>query len=407
MSFRDDARGLQDELVDLRRRLHREPEVGLNLPRTQEKVLQSISDLPLNISLGNDLSSVTAVLKGNQPGPTVLLRGDMDALPVTERTGASYAASSDRMHACGHDLHTAMLSGAARLLAEKVDSLRGDVIFMFQPGEEGYDGAGHMLREGVLDATGDKPVAAYALHVTSAIIPGGLFVTRHGPIMSASDEMYVTVRGAGGHGSMPHLARDPMPGACEMVLALQSMVTRRFDIHDPVVLTVGSFHGGTASNVITDEVTFKATIRTYSKAARATAKDECARVIKNLAAAHGLSVDFDYDENYPVTVNSDSEADFVANSVRENLGEERFHWSPHPFPGSEDFSRVIGEVPGAFTMLGAVPQGADPMKAPNNHSPLAEFDDSVLSDGAATYAQLAFERLEREPADHHVSSSAH
>lgn len=398
MPVLDDAREIQGELVDLRRRLHREPELGLYLPRTQEKVLTAIDGLGLDVTVGESLSSVTAVLRGSRPGPAVLLRGDMDALPVAERTGLDFAAPVERMHACGHDLHTAMLAGAARLLAGQREKLCGDVVFMFQPGEEGYDGARHMVDEGVLDAAGGRVVAAYALHVMS-MMPVGRFTTRGGPFLSASDTARVTVRGAGGHGSMPHTALDPIPAACEMVLALQAFVTRRFDIHDPVVITVGTIHGGTQHNVIPDDVCFEATVRSYSDAAHAIAKDGFARIVRGIADAHGLTADLEYELLYPVTVNSDREARFAAETAIDLFGEQRFDWAAHPSAGSEDFSRVLDEVPGAMIMLGSPPAGIeDPARAPANHSPLAEFDESVLGDGAAFYADLALRRLAAEPA---------
>ena len=181
MSLHESAIDMRDELVRLRHSLHREPELGLDLPRTQEKVLTALAGLPLEVRLGDGLSSITAVLRGSQPGPTVLLRGDMDALPVSERSGSAVTSQLDgRMHACGHDLHTTMLTGAAHLLAARRDRLAGNVLFMFQPGEEGQGGAKIMIDEGVLDATGERPVAAYALHVISSVIPQGMFVTRAG-----------------------------------------------------------------------------------------------------------------------------------------------------------------------------------------------------------------------------------
>ncbi len=400
MSLREDAREIHGDLVTLRRALHREPELGLTLPRTQEKVLSALDGLPLEISLGGSLTSVTAVLRGALLGPTVLLRGDMDALPVTERSGLDFAAAADHMHACGHDLHTAMLAGAAQLLSAHADRLAGDVVLMFQPGEEGYDGAGHMITEGVLGASGSTPVAAYALHVMSAGMPSGVFSTRRGPFLSASDTVTVTVRGAGGHGSMPHRARDPIPAACEMVLALQTLVTRGFDIADPVVITVGAFHSGTQHNVIPDDVRFEATVRSFSGRAHARAKDGIVRVLRGIAAAHALEVDIDYQDCYPVTVNDDAETEFVAEAISEVHGAERFAWADRPLPGSEDFSQVLDKIPGTFVALGACPPGMDAEKAANNHSPLAVFDDAVLSDGAALYAELAMRRLahaDREP----------
>ncbi|MFI0786599.1 M20 family metallopeptidase [Streptomyces lydicus] len=393
MDLRDDARALSDDLVRMRRTLHRIPETGLDLPRTQEAVLAELDGLPLEISTGAGLSSVTAVLRGGRPGPAVLLRGDMDALPVAERTGLDFAADNGRMHACGHDLHTTMLTGAAKLLSAHRDRLAGDVLFMFQPGEEGYDGAGQMLAEGLLDAAGRRPEAAYAIHVLSAGLPGGVFRTRGGTAMAASNVLRVTVRGAGGHGSMPHRAKDPVQAGCAMVTALQTWITRTFDVFDPVILTVGTFHAGTQQNVIPDTAVFEATVRSFSDAAQARVKDGTVEVCRGIAAAYGVGVDAEFVEMYPVTVNDSAEADFAADAVREALGEERFVPQPQPLQGSEDFSRVLAEVPGAMLFLGAPPAGADPERSANNHSPLAEFDDAVLADGAAVYAELAARRL--------------
>ncbi|WP_405868925.1 MULTISPECIES: M20 family metallopeptidase [unclassified Streptomyces] len=397
MSLRDDARELQGELAVLRRALHREPEIGLHLPRTQEKVLAALDGLPLEISTGTSLSSVTAVLRGGgEPGgPVVLLRGDMDALPVTERTGEEFASRIEgAMHACGHDLHTAGLVGAARLLADRRESLAGDVVFMFQPGEEGWDGAGHMVEEGVLQAAGRPVDAAYGLHVSSSSYPAGVFTSRPGTLMAASAGLHVRVVGAGGHGSRPHAALDPVPAACEMVTALQTMVTRRFDVFDPVVVTVGTFHAGTRRNIIPDDAVFEATVRTFSPAAAERAAEVAVRLCKDIAAAHGLTAEVDFVPEYPVTVNHTAEHDFLADTVREAFGEESFEQLADPITGSEDFSRVLDRVPGAFVFLGADATG-DPETAPSNHSPLAAFDDSVVCDGSALLAELAVRRLDR------------
>lgn len=399
MNLRDDARALSDDLVRLRRSLHQIPETGLDLPRTQEAVLAELDGLPLELRTGDGLSSVTAVLRGSQPGPTVLLRGDMDALPVSERTGLDFAAGNGRMHACGHDLHTTMLAGAAKLLAAHQDRLAGDVLFMFQPGEEGYDGARHMLAEGLLDASGRRPDAAYAIHVLSAGMPSGVFRTRGGPAMAASNSLRVTVRGEGGHGSMPYRAKDPVQAGCAMVTALQAWITRTFDVFDPVVLTVGTFHAGTLQNIIPETAEFTATVRSFSPAAQARVKDGTVEVCRGIAAAYGVGVDAEFVEMYPVTVNDHTEADFATGTVREALGEERCAPMPNPLTGSEDFSRVLDEVPGAMLFLGAPPAGADHERSPNNHSPLAVFDDAVLADGAAVYAELAVRRLATAPTD--------
>ncbi|MEU6781679.1 M20 family metallopeptidase [Nonomuraea angiospora] len=394
MSFTESARDMRDDLIQLRHSLHTTPELGLHLPRTQEKVLAALDGLPLEVKTGTALSSVTAVLRGGRPGPAVLLRGDMDALPVAEKNDLPYVSQlPGQMHACGHDLHTAMLAGAARLLSARREELAGDVIFMFQPGEEGYEGAKHMIAEGVLDAAGGRPVAAYGMHVVSAMLPPGLFASRPGPIMAAADTFLVTVKGRGGHGSSPHRALDPIAAGCEMVTALQTMVTRGFDVFDPVVVTVGSFHGGSADNVIPDEARFEATVRTFSKDNRTKVKRRLVEVVQGIAAAHGLEVEASFGMGYPVTVNDDGEAAFVGKTADELFGPGRYFVSPQPIMGSEDFSYVLEEVPGAFVFLGACPADRDPATAPYNHSPEAVFDDSVLSDGAALYATLAHARL--------------
>jgi len=405
MPLREDAATIAGELAELRHAIHREPEIGLDLPLTQEKVLAALAGLPLEVNTGRKLSSVTAVLRGGAGGgadgtgdgrrPAVLLRGDMDALPVTEATGLPYASRfGGVMHACGHDLHTAMLAGAARLLSERRPELAGDVIFMFQPGEEGYAGADKMIGEGVLDAAGERwPVAAYALHVSSTQLPCGVFTTKPGPMLAAADVIRVTVRGRGGHASQPHLAADPIVAACEMVTALQALVTRQFDVFDPVVITVGSFHAGTTDNVIPDEAQFLGTARSYSAAARARLRDGTIRLVNHIAEAHGLAADAEYIEEYPVTVNDEAEANFARAVAAEMFGEGRSVLKLFPMTGAEDFSYVLQHVPGAFISLGACPQDRDPQTAPSNHSAEAVFDDGVLADGAALYAELALRRL--------------
>jgi amidohydrolase len=401
--LREAARALSPDLADLRHAFHAEPEVGLVLPRTQRRILESLADLPLEISTGTRTTSVTAVLRGGAPGaaegPVVLLRGDMDALPVQEDSGEHFASRiPGAMHACGHDLHTTMLVGAAHLLARHRDRLGGDVVLMFQPGEEGCDGAAVMLEEGVLDAAGRRVDAAFALHVFSALVPRGGFVTRPGPMLSASDALFVTVRGQGGHGSTPHRAQDPVTAVAEMVTGLQTMVTRQFDVFDPVVVTVGSLHAGTRRNVIPGTATFEATVRTFSAAARQAMTTAVPRLLHGIAAAHGLEVDVDYVAEYPVTITDPDETAFAAATLSDVFGPARHATLAHPFSGSEDFSRVLDRVTGSFAGLGATPAGLDPRTAPFNHSPQARFDDAVLPDGALALAELAIRRTTQSPA---------
>jgi amidohydrolase len=392
--LRNEAADISGEIAELRHAIHQEPEIGLDLPKTQQKVLAALDGLPVEISTGSGLSSVTAVLRGGGRGPVVLLRGDMDALPVTEETGLPYASQiPGAMHACGHDLHTAMLVGAARLLCARQAELPGTVIFMFQPGEEGYAGARQMISEGVLEAAGERPVAAYGLHVTSNRLRCGMFSTRPGPMLAAADQITVTVHGRGGHASQPHRAADPVPAACEIVLALQTLVTRKFDVFDPVVITVGSFHAGTTDNVIPDRATFLATARSFSPEARAALQELVPRLARDIGAAHGLTVDAEYATEYPVTINDAAEAAFATGVIADVFGPEQGETAQFPITGAEDFSFVLEQVPGAFVMLGACPPDRDPETAPTNHSAVAVFDDAALADGTALYAELAVRRL--------------
>jgi len=318
----------------------------------------------------------------------------MDALPVQERTGLSYASTADGvMHACGHDLHTSMLVGAARLLAARRDQLAGDVVLMFQPGEEGFDGAGAMIREGVLEAAGPRVAAAYGMHVMSFLPDGGTFSSRPGNAMSASDGLVVTVHGSGGHGSAPFAAKDPVTTAAQMIVALQTMVTREFNVFDPVVISVGVLQAGSKRNIIPNTASFEATIRSFSEASRDRLMESIPRLLEAVAVGHGLSATIEYIEEYPLTVNDAAESAFAREAVEELFGPSRYQQLADPLTASEDFSRVLAEVPGAFLFLSAVPDGTDHTTAAYNHSPFAIFDDAVLPDGTALYARLALQRL--------------
>ena len=395
MNFREEAAAIADDLTALRRRLHRIPEIGLDLPETQAAVLAALEGLPLEITTGERLSSVTAVLRGAKPGPVVLLRGDMDALPVAEESGVDFSSEREGvMHACGHDLHTAGLVGAARLLCARRDELAGDVVFMFQPGEEGFDGAGRMIAEGVLEAAGRPADAAYGLHVVSDMVPRGVFTTRPGPMMAASAGLYVKVVGKGGHGSRPHTTLDPVQVAAEIVTSLQTLVTRRFSVFEPVVVTVGSFHAGTKRNIIPDTAEFEATVRAFSTEAMDRVRELAVRLCEDIAAAHGLQAEARFEPEYPATVNRAEEAAFVAQTVAEVFGPERYTEMADPIMGAEDFSRVLEHVPGSYLFYGATVRD-DPDEAASNHSARAAFDDSVLPDGSALLAELAVRRMRR------------
>ncbi|MCQ9369514.1 M20 family metallopeptidase [Brevibacterium sp. 91QC2O2] len=414
-----EAAALLPELQDLRRRLHAEPETGLDLPGTQAKVLEALEPLResagLEITLGKGLSSVTAVLRGTHPdrpadsaagasaaeaatatAPAVLLRGDMDGLPVTELTDEPFKSLNGNMHACGHDLHTSGLVGAARLLAAHRDQLPGDVVFMFQPGEEDPGGAPIMIEEGVLEAAGPRVVAAFGVHVE--VREAGILHTKPGILQSGSNILHVTINGAGGHGSKPYESRDPVPALAELVLALQNMVSRRFDVFDPVVMSVTQLSAGDAVNVIPASATLGATIRVFSAEALATMQTEVDRLAAGIAAAHGCTAKVDFQVKYPVTVNDEAETVWAMDQVRGLLGEARMRTLADPVMPSEDFSYVLDEVPGTYMMLGAKRADVPEDKQADNHSPYVVFDDSVLGDQAAVLAHLATQRLRAEVA---------
>jgi amidohydrolase len=383
-----------DRTIDLRRRLHRQPEIGLQLPGTQATVLEALAELPVEVGTGRRVSSVVGVLRGAQPGPTYLLRADMDALPVQEDSGLPFASEVPGvMHACGHDTHVAMLVGAARLLAERRDELAGQVVLMLQPGEEGFHGARYMLEEGLLGVVPEAPVSgAFAMHVMAGLESGSVQV-RPGPMLAAADTWRMTVHGRGGHASMPHAAADPIPVAAEIVLALQSMVTRQVDVFDPAVVTVGHLEAGSTNNVIPETAFLEGTIRTLSTARRAQVVAAVERVARGIAAAHGLAVDWVHEELYPVTVNDARAARRVGEVAAELLGEPASRLMRDPVMGAEDFSYVLEEVPGAMAFLGACPPGSGPASAAPNHSNLVVFDEEPLPAGVALYAAMALDAL--------------
>ncbi|WP_245645880.1 M20 metallopeptidase family protein [Pseudonocardia acaciae] len=389
------AHAVQPRTVALRRRLHRNPELGLELPMTRTAVLDELADLPLKVHTGRSCSSVTAVLEGDKPGPTVLLRADMDALPLTERTGLAFTSEIDGvMHACGHDTHVAMLASAARLLADRRELLAGRVLLMFQPGEEGDHGARHMIEEGLLEPSGPAgtPDSAYALHI-SATMPTGTVQTRPGPIMASADVLRVTVRGRGGHASAPHDALDPVPSAAAMVGALQTMLTRRVTALEPAVLTVAQIRAGTTSNVIPDTAYLEATLRTLTEPTRTFLHEQVRQVCQHTAAAYGCTASVFLEPGYPITVNDAAASARVDELAATVLGPNRVSPMTSPILGSEDFSYVLNRVPGALAFLGGCPPHLDPDHAAPNHSNRVQFDEAAMVDGVAMYAALALDAL--------------
>src|SRR5690349_18880194 len=305
-SLLEDAARVLPDVVDLRRRIHRSPELGLELPKTQEQVLDAIDGLGYELRTGDAVSSVVADLAGAGEGPTVLLRADMDALPMPEDTGVEFASVVDgAMHACGHDAHVAMLVGAARVLCDLRSEFSGRVRLMFQPGEEGFHGARSRIEEGVLE--NPDVDAAFALHI-SPNVPSGAVSARPGPAMASADVVEIVVTGQGGHASTPYLANDPMPIAAEIVQALQVFATRRVNTFDPIVVTITKIRAGTTDNVIPEQVHMQGTLRAVSEHSRKLALSAIAKLVEGIAGAHEMHAELSVLPGYPVTVNDDDGA---------------------------------------------------------------------------------------------------
>src|SRR5229473_2178743 len=391
--FLDEARALLPAAVTLRRRIHAKPELGLNLPLTTEAVLGALQGSEVEIARGPSTSGLVVSLSGTKPGAqtgrTILLRGDMDALPMPEETGLAFASEiAGRMHACGHDAHTAMLVEAVHLLHGHRDELPGTVKFMFQPGEEGHAGARHMIADGLLDAD-PKPDAAFALHIFPNFKAGAI-AGRPGPLLASVDTWTIKVKGRGGHASMPHLAVDPVPVACEIGLALHAMVTRRTNVFDPVVLTLGKIAGGTASNIIPETVEMLGTLRTTSEAARGIATDGIRRVATNIAAAHQCEAEVAIRPGYPVTINDPAFVDFARSVATDLVGADNYIDLPAPFMGAEDFSYVLQRMPGCMMFLGVMPDGHDGHDhVASCHSNRMILNEDAMAVGIAMHAAVA------------------
>ena len=382
-----------DDVVELRRAIHADPEIGLHCDRTTAKLRAAIAGLPLEIHESKSTSGFVAILRGGRNnGRTVLLRGDMDALPMEEDTGLPFASKvPGAMHACGHDAHSAMLVGAARALCARKDDLPGTVVFMFQPGEEGYHGARYMIEDGLLDIA--RPEAAFALHI-SPNAPAGTFVSRPGPLLASTDTLYATVRGRGGHAAMPHDTRDPIPVACEIVTALQTFLARRVPVSAPAVLTIAQINAGSAHNIVPQSCEMTGTLRTLSERTRELMRDAFTRIVENIAAAHGLVGEVRMESGYPVTMNDPRAYDLMQRQATALGGDGAWQVMPAPMMGAEDFAYVLRDVPGAMAFIGVAADGTDPRTNPPLHNTRTTIDEATLAHGVALHCAVAAKFLE-------------
>ena len=386
------AEAEQPTTLALRRAIHADPELGLDCRRTTAKLKAALADLPLVIRDSQRTSGFVARLDGAKPGRTVLLRGDMDALPVQEETGFDFASkTANHMHACGHDTHSAMLAGAARLLSARRSSLAGTILFMFQPGEEGFHGAREMISEGLLDEP--TPEAAFAIHIFPNV-PGGLVGCRDGALLASTDSLLATVRGKGGHAAMPHDAIDPIPAACEAVVALQSYIARCTTFTDPAILSITQIAAGSAHNIIPDKVELGGTLRTLSDKTRTAARAAFVRVVEKVAEAHGCTAEARIEPGYPATLNDPRAVALVRSCATNLFGDAAYHDIPAPIMGGEDFAYVLQKVPGAMAILGVAPPDGDPFARAPIHNGRMIVDEAQLARGVAMHCAFATRFLE-------------
>ena len=371
--------------------LHRFPELSYQEFETTNYIEQQLTQLGLVVERPLDTGCV-AIIEGDIASDRVVaLRADIDALPIQEKGEAKADFFSTRpgiAHCCGHDAHTAMLASAAHLLHDYREHLSGSVRFMFQPGEEGPGGAKPMLDEGILDPDGTLQ-SVYALHVEPEL-PSGTIACRTGPILAAVDTVFAKIVGQGGHGSMPHSAVDPIPVACEIVQAIQTLVTRRFDVFDPVVATVGRIEAGTVSNVIPEFAELDITLRSLSVESRSRLADGVERLVRQISAAHGLEGSMEMEHGYPPTVNHAAGEQAVLRACQSVLGEDRYMQMATPWMGAEDFSYLLERFSGAFVFLGAAPTDSTPQPC---HSSRMMLDENAFPSGVAIYAALALQEL--------------
>ncbi|MDP8949960.1 MAG: amidohydrolase [Actinomycetota bacterium] len=373
-----------EDIIALRRDIHREPELGFDTKKTAEKVLAALEGLPLEIETGVAENGVVATLKGEGDGPTVALRADMDALPIHEETGLPFASETDgKMHACGHDGHTSMLVGSARALSQERlrERLSGTVKFVFQPAEEGYAGGWAMVEEGV---TNDLH-SIFALHLWPGL-PLGTAATKAGPMMAAADAFELTIKGTGGHGAMPHQTADAVAIAAQVVTALQTIVSREVNPVEPAVLTVGEIGAGAAFNIIPETARLGGTVRTLDNDLREWMPERIKELARGVAKGMRGDAELAYRFSYPVTRNDAGAAGLALGVAGDLFGEERAVELANPSMGAEDFAFFLEKVPGAFIWLGIG-------NVSGLHTSQFSFDEEILSQGSALLVALALESL--------------
>lgn len=392
IQIKEKAEQIKSQLIDLRRAIHLRPELGFEEKKTAALVENILRKLGIETQTGIAQTGVVGLLKGGKPGKTVALRADMDALPLREEGEKSYRSlEPGKMHACGHDAHTASLLGAALILQQFREQLPGQVKFIFQPGEESTGGAKPMIEQGVLD--NPKVDGIFAIHVWPDY-PLGKIAVQHGPTMAAPDHFTIRVIGKGGHGAAPHETVDAIVAACQIVSSLQTIVSRQINPLDPVVLTIGTIRGGSAFNVIADQVEMTGTVRTFEPAIRKELPELMEKTIKGVCTAFGADYEFKYEEFFPPTINNSKLTTIAEKAAAKIVGKHNLLLSTKPSMSGEDFSFFLEKVPGCYLKIGILnpEQGIIyPL-----HHPKFDLDENCLPLGAALLAQLAWDFLQTE-----------
>ena len=374
-----------DEVVATRRDLHAHPELGFQEHRTAGLVAARLRALGIEVHERIAQTGVLGIIKGRRPGKTVMLRADMDALPIAEQNETPYRSkNAGAMHACGHDGHVAILLGAAQVLVSRRDEIPGTVVLCFQPAEEGLGGAREMVEAGILGEYGIE--RAYGLHLYSQQ-PTGKIGFREGPIYASSDSIEITIRGRGGHGASPHLSIDPIYVASAFVVALQQVVSRVVDPIEPAVVTIGSFHAGTTTNVIPSDAKLLGTVRAFDAEVRARMSERIERVLAGTCAASGATYDFKYVWRYPVTSNNAEQTHYARGLAEATLGTEHVEEFPK-LMGAEDFSFFAEKVPSCFFQVGC---GSDERSSWPHHHDKFDIDERALEYGVRMMVALGID----------------
>ncbi|MEC9462826.1 MAG: M20 aminoacylase family protein [Pseudomonadota bacterium] len=382
------APNVMAEVLATRHHLHRFPEIGLSEFKTSDYVAEKLTALGYEVTRGLAKTGVVATLRNGSSERSIGIRADFDALPILEETGLPYASEIPGvMHACGHDGHTAMLLGAAKILAER-RNFDGVIHLIFQPAEENFGGARIMIEDGLFDRFPCD--AVFALH-NDPDIPFGHFALREGPIMAAVDECKITVNGRGGHGAEPQSTADPIVCGASIVMALQTIVSRNIHPLDPTVITVGGFHAGAASNVIPERAEMVLSIRSFDPDVRNQLERRIRAVAEGQAASYGMGVTIDYQRGYDPTINHKDETDFVRDLAVSFAGQDKVYDLPRPMMGSEDFAYMLAKRPGTYFFLGTQRTPDDPPL----HHPRYDFNDDILPVGTTFWVELAERYLSR------------